>query len=256
MAKVELKKPIVEEIQSSIKDAKSVVVVDYRGLTVEQDTKLRKTLRENNVTYKVYKNTMINFAIKGTEFESLAPYHEGPTAIAISTEDATAPARVICKFAKEAPKLEVKAGVVEGQAYDANGIAKNIGLEQSRGDYIWFVDGDDWLLGTDAYDTILDAMKEDHAHRMQVQFATNGWQNQSEYTIWQHVFSREFLHGLRFSRMAHSSDVYFMAKAFEKEKSIQGLPPVRLTKQKYYYYYYGRPGAVTTQVRETGKVES
>ena len=124
MAKVELKKPIIEEIQSSIKDAKSVVVVDYRGLTVEQDTRLRKTLRENNITYKVYKNTMINFAIKGTEFESLAPYLEGPTAIAISTEDATAPARVICKFAKEAPKLEVKAGVVEGTAYDAKGIAQ------------------------------------------------------------------------------------------------------------------------------------
>ena len=74
MAKVELKKPIVEEIQSCIKDAKSVVVVDYRGLTVEQDTRLRKTLRESNVTYKVYKNTMINFAIKGTEFEDLAKY--------------------------------------------------------------------------------------------------------------------------------------------------------------------------------------
>ena len=124
MAKIELKKPIIEEIQSSIKDAKSVVVVDYRGLTVEQDTRLRKTLRENNVTYKVYKNTMINFAIKGTEFESLAPYLEGPTAIAISTEDATAPARAICKFAKEAPKLEVKAGVVEGTMYDAKGIAQ------------------------------------------------------------------------------------------------------------------------------------
>ena len=124
MAKVELKKPIIEEIQSSIKDAKSVVVVDYRGLTVEQDTRLRKSLRENNVTYKVYKNTMINFAIKGTEFESLAPYLEGPTAIAISTEDATAPARAICKFAKEAPKLEVKAGIVEGTAYDAAGITQ------------------------------------------------------------------------------------------------------------------------------------
>lgn len=123
MAKVELKKPIVEEIQSCIKDAKSVVVVDYRGLTVEQDTILRKSLRENNVAYKVYKNTMINFAIKGTEFEGLAPYLEGPTAIAVSTEDATAPARVICKFAKEAPKLEVKAGVVEGTVYDAKGIA-------------------------------------------------------------------------------------------------------------------------------------
>ena len=124
MAKIELKKPIIEEIQSSIKDAKSVVVVDYRGLTVEQDTRLRKTLRENNITYKVYKNTMINFAIQGTEFEGLAPYLEGPTAIAISTEDATAPARAICKFAKEAPKLEVKAGVVEGTMYDAQGIAQ------------------------------------------------------------------------------------------------------------------------------------
>ena len=124
MAKIELKKPIIEEIQSSIKDAKSVVVVDYRGLTVEQDTRLRKTLRENNITYKVYKNTMINFAIQGTEFEALAPYLEGPTAIAISTEDATAPARAICKFAKEAPKLEVKAGIVEGTAYDAAGITQ------------------------------------------------------------------------------------------------------------------------------------
>ena len=122
MAKIELKKPIIEEIQSSIKDAKSVVVVDYRGLTVEQDTRLRKILRESNITYKVYKNTMINFAIQGTEFEALAPYLEGPTAIAISTEDATAPARAICKFAKEAPKLEVKAGIVEGTAYDAAGI--------------------------------------------------------------------------------------------------------------------------------------
>ena len=124
MAKIELKKPIIEEIQSSIKDAKSVVVVDYRGLTVEQDTRLRKTLRESNITYKVYKNTMINFAIQGTEFEGLAPYLEGPTAIAVSTEDATAPARVISKFAKEAPALEVKAGVVEGTAYDAAGIAQ------------------------------------------------------------------------------------------------------------------------------------
>ena len=120
----ELKKPIVEEIQSCIKDAKSVVVVDYRGLTVEQDTELRKELRANNVTYKVYKNTMINFAIKDTEFESIAPYLEGPTAIAVSKEDATAPARVICKFAKSAPKLEVKGGVVEGTGYDAAGIAK------------------------------------------------------------------------------------------------------------------------------------
>ncbi|MCQ2518507.1 MAG: 50S ribosomal protein L10 [Lachnospiraceae bacterium] len=122
MAKVELKAPIVEEISANIKDAKSVVIVDYRGLTVEQDTLLRKTLRENNVTYKVYKNTMMNFAFKGTDYEGLAPYLEGPSAIAISTEDATAPARVLCKFAKTADKLEVKGGVVEGTVYDAKGI--------------------------------------------------------------------------------------------------------------------------------------
>lgn len=123
MAKIELKKPVVEEISACIKDAQSVVLVDYRGLTVEQDTRLRKQLREAGVTYKVYKNTMMNFAFKGTDFEGLAPYLEGPSAVAVSTSDATAPARVLCKFAKEATKLEVKGGVVEGVVYDANGIA-------------------------------------------------------------------------------------------------------------------------------------
>lgn len=124
MAKVEQKKPIIEEISASIKDAQSVVLVDYRGLTVEQDTNLRKQLREAGITYKVYKNTMMNFAFKGTDCESLTSYLEGPSAIAISTTDATAPARVLCKFAKDANKLEVKGGIVEGVAYDANGIAE------------------------------------------------------------------------------------------------------------------------------------
>lgn len=124
MAKVELKKPIVDEISASIKDAQSVVLVDYRGLTVEQDTSLRKNLREAGITYKVYKNTFMNFAFKGTQFESLAPYLEGPNAVAISTEDATAPARVLSEFAKTADKLEIKAGVVEGALYDAKGMAK------------------------------------------------------------------------------------------------------------------------------------
>ena len=74
MAKVELKAPVVAEISEAIKDAQSVVLVDYRGLTVEQDTALRKQLREAGITYKVYKNTMMNFAFKGTDFEALAPY--------------------------------------------------------------------------------------------------------------------------------------------------------------------------------------
>ncbi|MCR4683950.1 MAG: 50S ribosomal protein L10, partial [Lachnospiraceae bacterium] len=89
MAKVELKKPIVQEIAENVKDAQSVVLVDYRGLTVEQDTQLRRQLREAGITYKVYKNTMMNFAFKGTDFESLAPHLEGPSAIAISKDDAT-----------------------------------------------------------------------------------------------------------------------------------------------------------------------
>ena len=122
MAKVELKQPIVQEIAAQIDGAQSVVVVDYRGLTVSEDTQLRKELREAGVSYKVYKNTLMNFAFKGTDFEALAPVLEGPNAIAISKEDATAPARILAKFAKTAPALEIKAGVVEGDYYDAAGM--------------------------------------------------------------------------------------------------------------------------------------
>lgn len=122
MAKVEIKKPIVDEIKELLDGAKTAVVVDYRGLTVEQDTNLRRELREAGVVYKVYKNTMINFAIEGTEFADLAQNLEGPTAIAICKEDATAAARVLCKFAKEAEALEVKGGVIDGTYYDAAGV--------------------------------------------------------------------------------------------------------------------------------------
>jgi large subunit ribosomal protein L10 len=122
MPKVELKQPIIEEISATIKDAASVVVVDYRGLTVAEDTQLRKTMREAGVTYKVYKNTYVNRAIAGTQFESLKDVLEGPNAFAVSTEDATAAARVLADFAKKAPKLEIKAGIVEGTFYDAAGM--------------------------------------------------------------------------------------------------------------------------------------
>lgn len=131
MAKVELKQPVVQEIAESIKDAQTAVLVDYRGLTVAEDTQLRKQLREAGVSYKVYKNTMMNFAFKGTEFESLTEVLEGPSALAISTTDATAPARILAKFAKTAPALEMKAGVVEGTFYDAEGM-KSIAAVPSR----------------------------------------------------------------------------------------------------------------------------
>ena len=124
MAKVELKQPIVQAIAEDIAGAQSAVLVDYRGLTVAEDTELRKQLREAGVIYKVCKNTMMKRAFEGTEFAGLDEYLEGPSAIAISKDDATAPARIICKFAKEAKALEVKAGVVEGNVYDANGIVE------------------------------------------------------------------------------------------------------------------------------------
>jgi len=123
MAKIEEKKPIVAEISEYVKDAQSVVAVDYRGLTVAQDTELRKSLREAGVVYKVYKNTFLTRAFEGTDFAQLDGVLEGPTAVAISKDDATAPARVIAKFAKTAPALEIKAGIVEGKFYDAAGMA-------------------------------------------------------------------------------------------------------------------------------------
>ena len=122
MAKIELKKPVVAEISESIKDAQSVILIHYSGITVEADTELRKEMRENGVVYKVYKNTMMNFAFKGTDCEPLCPHLEGPNAIAISKTDATAPARIIAKYAKEAKTLEMKAGIVEGDFYDAEGM--------------------------------------------------------------------------------------------------------------------------------------
>ena len=124
MAKVELKQPIVAAIAEDVKDAQSVVLVDYRGLTVAQDTELRKQLRSAGIIYKVCKNTMMKRAFEGTDFAGLNEYLEGPSAIAISKDDATAPARIICKFAKEAKALEVKAGVAEGTVYDANGVGE------------------------------------------------------------------------------------------------------------------------------------
>ena len=124
MAKVELKKPVVEEISELLNGAATAVVVDYRGLTVAEDTELRKQLREAGVVYKVYKNTMINFAIKDTEFADLAQHLEGPTAIAVCKDDATAAARVLAKFAKTAEALEIKGGVVDGVYYDAAGIGQ------------------------------------------------------------------------------------------------------------------------------------
>lgn len=131
MAKIELKQPIVKAIAEDVKDACAVVLVDHRGLTVEQDTVLRKKLREAGIDYKVRKNTMMNLAFEGTPYEELRKVLEGPSAIAISRDDATAPARMLAEFAKTAPALEFKAGVIDGTFYDAEGV-KQIASIPSR----------------------------------------------------------------------------------------------------------------------------
>ena len=122
MAKVELKAPIVDEISEKIKTAHAAVLVDHRGLTVEQDTQLRRQLREAGVSYKVYKNTMMKRAFEGTDFAELDKLLDGPSALALAEEDVTAPARVLVKFAKTANKLEIKGAIIEGTFYDVAGV--------------------------------------------------------------------------------------------------------------------------------------
>lgn len=116
------KKAVVDELVQKLKEAKSIVLTDYRGLTVDQDTKLRKALREADVEYKVIKNSIINFAVKDSDLEGLGKYLLGPTAIAISTTDPVAPSKVIAKYAKDYSKLEIKGGMVEGNIIDVDGV--------------------------------------------------------------------------------------------------------------------------------------
>ena len=121
---VDRKQPVVQEISELLKDASSAVLVSYIGIPVDLDTQLRKELREANISYKVYKNSMIRLAAEGTPFEKLAGDLKGSTALAVSKEDATAPARIIDEYSKKAPMLQLKAGVVEGDYYDTEGIIK------------------------------------------------------------------------------------------------------------------------------------
>ena len=115
------KQIVIDEIKEKLDGAQSAVVIDYMGITVAQADAMRKKLREANVDYTVYKNTLVKRAIAGTEFEGLAEVLDGPSALAISKEDATAPARVLNEVIKEF-KMEFKAGVVEGNFLDKDGI--------------------------------------------------------------------------------------------------------------------------------------
>ncbi|WP_026508120.1 50S ribosomal protein L10 [Butyrivibrio sp. MC2013] len=118
MAKVEIKQPVVQEISEKVKNAQAVVLVDYRGLTVAQDTELRRALRAEGVSYKIYKNTMMKRAFEGTDFAQMDDMLNGPSAMAVSETDPAAPARILCEFAKKNNALEVKGGVCEGRLFD------------------------------------------------------------------------------------------------------------------------------------------
>lgn len=118
MANVDVKKQSVAEITENFKDSESVVVVDYRGLDVAEITALRKELRDNGITYKVYKNTMVRRAVEDVELGELNDILVGPTAIAFGKEDVVAPARILYDFAKKHKELEIKGGVIQGSVAD------------------------------------------------------------------------------------------------------------------------------------------
>ena len=118
------KQAIIDEIKDKFERAESAVVIDYMGITVAQADEMRKKLREANVDYTVYKNTLVKRAIAGTEYEAMSEVLEGPSAFAFSYEDATAPARVLSEAIKDFKKMEFKGGFVEGDYYDKDGIAQ------------------------------------------------------------------------------------------------------------------------------------
>jgi large subunit ribosomal protein L10 len=120
----EMKKKKVEEIKEKFVDAKSAILVDFRGLTVDETTELRKRFREAGVEYKVYKNNLVKLAVKDTDFESLSQDLTGPNAIAFGYADPVVPAKVIKDFAKDHKNLELKTGVIEGEYYDVDKIVE------------------------------------------------------------------------------------------------------------------------------------
>lgn len=114
-AAIAKKQAIVEDVTVKFTDAASVVIVDYRGLTVDQVTELRKQLREAGVEMKVIKNSILSRAAEAANLPGLGDVFKGPTAVAFSNEDVIAPAKIINDFAEKAEALEIKGGIIEGK---------------------------------------------------------------------------------------------------------------------------------------------
>jgi large subunit ribosomal protein L10 len=118
------KQGVVTDLVAKLGTANSGILVDYRGISVEEDTILRAEMRAANVDYSVVKNTLLNFAIKGTDLEGIAPFLEGPSALAIGVEDPIAPARILNAFIEKKKKLAIKTGFFEGKVISVDEIVR------------------------------------------------------------------------------------------------------------------------------------
>lgn len=119
---LQFKQEVINDISGKISASKGVVLADYRGLTVEQDTELRSALRKAGVSYNVVKNTLTKIAVKELGLEGLNPFLKGPTAMAYCVQDPVSAAKVMNEYASKYEKLELKAGVVEGRIIDTETI--------------------------------------------------------------------------------------------------------------------------------------
>ena len=114
----------VKEIKGKLEKANSIVFADYQGINVEQDTQLRKQMRENRVEYRVYKNRLVKIAVKELGYDFLLEHLEGPTSVAFGYDDIIAPAKILNDFAEKSGKISLKVGMVEKEFYDNDKIQK------------------------------------------------------------------------------------------------------------------------------------
>ncbi|RSL29279.1 50S ribosomal protein L10 [Salibacterium salarium] len=132
-AVIEGKQQVVQEIADKLENSVSTIVVDYRGLNVDEATELRQQLRDAGVEFKVYKNTMVRRATEKTNLTELDEFLLGPTAVATSTEDVVAPAKIINNFAKDHGALEIKTGVIQGRVASLDEIYELASLPSHEG---------------------------------------------------------------------------------------------------------------------------
>lgn len=131
---LEAKQAVVAELKEKVLNSTAGVVVDYKGITAENDTKLRKELREAGVQYSVIKNTLLKRAIEGSDIEGLSEVLEGTSALAVATDDQIAPARILNKYAKDSEgKFVIKAGFMDGKVMSAAEVAAIADLPSKEG---------------------------------------------------------------------------------------------------------------------------